>query len=161
LPASIATPTARKALAALIVFGGVLSARAAEPPENVEAERAQAVQSCKDLEGTPNADAVLSVDDLNGDGGEDWIADYAKLKCDGGINQMCGENGCTLQIFLWDGGTAWNLAFEEPVHSYKFGKSRGKRVLQAVMAGTACDKPSHATCHLTFRLDKTAIVPMP
>lgn len=38
---------------------------------------------------------------------------------------------CTLQILLWDGGTAWNLAFEEPVHSYKFGKSSGKRVLQA------------------------------
>jgi hypothetical protein len=107
LPASIATPTARRTLAALFVFGGILSARAAEPPDNVQAEVAEAVQSCKDLEGTP------------------------KLKCEGGINQMCGANGCTLQIFLWDGGTAWNLAFEEPVHSYKFGKSRGKRVLQA------------------------------
>lgn len=101
MPASIATPTARRALAALLVFGGILSARAAEPPDNVQAEVAEAVQSCKDLEGTPNADAVLSLDDLNGDVGEDWIVDYAKLKCEGGINQMCGANGCTLQIFLW------------------------------------------------------------
>jgi hypothetical protein len=161
LPASNATPAAVHVLAALLVLCGILSAHAAEPPDNVEAELADAVQSCKDLEGTPNADAVLKVDDVNGDGGEDWIVDYAKLRCQGGINRMCGADGCTLQIFLWDGGTAWTLAFEEPVRSYKFGKSRGKRVLQAVMAGAACDKPSNKTCNLTFRLDKTAIAPVP
>jgi hypothetical protein len=161
LPASIATPAARQVLAALFVLCGMLSAHAAEPPDNVAAELAEAVQSCKDLDGTPNADAVLSVNDLNGDGGEDWIVDYAKLKCEGGINRMCGADGCTLQIFLWDGGTAWNLVFEQLVQSYKFNKSRGKRVLQAVMTGAACNKPSNQTCNLTFRLDKSAIVPRP
>ena len=98
------------ALAALLVLSGVVVARTAEPPDNVVAAVADAVQQCKDAEGTPNADAVLSVDDVNGDGGEDWIVDYAKLTCDGGINPMCGSGGCTLQIYLWDGATAWNLA---------------------------------------------------
>ena len=77
---------------------GVVCAEAAEPPDNVAAEIADAVQSCKDLEGKPNADAVLKVEDVNGDGGEDWIADYAKLKCEGGTNPLCSSIGCTLQI---------------------------------------------------------------
>ena len=76
-------------VALLLLCGFIAMAHAAEPPDNVEAEVADAVQSCKDLEGKPNADAVLKVEDVNGDGGEDWIVDYSKLKCDGGINQMC------------------------------------------------------------------------
>jgi hypothetical protein len=155
-----AIPAALKALTALLMLGSIVSAHAAEAPDNVEAEIADAVQSCKDLEGTPNADAVLNVEDVNGDGGEDWIADYAKLKCEGGINQMCNVDGCTLQIFLWDGATAWTLAFEETVKSYQFGKSGGKRVLHAVMPGAACDKPSDQTCNVTFRLDQRAVVPV-
>jgi len=145
--------------AALARGCGVLSARAAEPPDNVAAEVAEAVQSCKDLDGVPNADAVLSVDDLNCDGGGDWIAEYAKLKCEGGINQMCGADGCTLQIFLWDGGAAWTLVFERLVRSYKITKSRGKRVLHAMLAGAACKRPSDKTCNLTLSLDKRIILP--
>jgi hypothetical protein len=140
---------------------GVLGAEAAEPPDNVAAEVADAVQSCKDLEGTPNADAVLSVADVNGDGGEDWIADYAKLKCPGGINDMCSVDGCRLQIFLWDGATAWKLAFEETVKSYKFGKAGKSRVLRAVMAGATCDRGSGKNCTLVYRLDPRAVVPLP
>ena len=120
--------------AALARGCGVLSARAAEPPDNVAAEVAEAVQSCKDLDGVPNADAVLSVDDLNCDGGGDWIADYAKLKCEGGINQMCGANGCTLQIFLWDGGAAWTLVFERLVRSYRRRARIGRRTSSAARA---------------------------
>ena len=35
------------------MLGGIVSARAAEPPDNVETKIADAVQSCKDLEGVP------------------------------------------------------------------------------------------------------------
>jgi hypothetical protein len=135
-----------------MMLGGIVSAHGAQAPDNVEQEVADAVQSCKDLEGTPNADSVLTVNDVNGDGGEDWIADYSKLKCDGGINQMCDNDGCILQIFLWNGAAAWTLAFDEPVKSYKFAKRAGKRLLQVVRTGSACDKPSSATCRLTYRL---------
>jgi hypothetical protein len=141
----------------LMLAGVVAVAHAAQAPDNVEQEVAEAAQSCKDLDGTPNADAVLRVDDVNGDGGEDWIADYSKLGCDGGINQMCGDDGCILQIFLWNGAAAWNLAFDEPVKSYKFVKRGGKRLLQVVMAGSACDKPSGATCRLTYSLNEDSI----
>jgi hypothetical protein len=148
-----ATPAGVNAFVALLMLGGFVAlANAAQPPDNVEQEVADAVQSCKDLEGTPNADAMLKVEDVNGDGGEDWIIDYAKLKCDGGINQMCDDDGCTLQIFLWNGAAAWNLAFEETVKSYKFVKRGGKRLLQTVMAGSACDKPRSFNCRLTYRL---------
>lgn len=147
---------------ALLLFGGfVAAAHAAEAPDNVQAEVDDAVQSCKDLDGTPNADAVLKIDDVNGDGGEDWVADYAKLKCDGGINQMCDDEGCILQIFLWNGAAAWNLAFDEKVKSYKFKKRGGDRLLQVVIAGSVCDKPSRATCRLTYRLHQDDIEPEP
>jgi hypothetical protein len=155
-----ATSSGVNALVAFFIVGGFVAlAHAAEPPDNVEAEVNDAVQSCKDLEGTPNADAVLKVEDVNGDGGEDWIADYSKLKCDGGINQMCEDDGCTLQIFLWNGAAAWNLAFDETVKGYKFVKSGSKRLLRVVMAGSACDKPANATCRLTYRLYEDEIEP--
>jgi hypothetical protein len=147
-------------VAPFALVGFIAIAHAAQAPDNVEAAVADAVQSCKDLEGTPNADAVLKVEDVNGDGGEDWIADYAKLKCDGGINQMCDDEGCVLQIYLWNGATAWNLAFDEAVKSYKFTKRGGKRLLQVTMGGTACDKPG-GTCQLTYRLYDDDIEPEP
>lgn len=152
-----ATPAVFKAFAALLIACGMARANPAEAPDNVQAQVDEAVQSCKDLEGTPNADGVLSVKDVNGDGGEDWIVDYSKLNCKGGINQMCDVDGCTLQIYLWNGATAWNLAFDEPVKSYRFAQRHGEHLLQVVMAGPACDKPSNKTCHLTYRLNKDSI----
>ena len=83
MPKRIATSAALKALAALLLGSGLAASYAAEAPDNVEAEVAEAVQSCKDLDGKPNADAVLSTKDVNGDGGEDWIADYSKLELPG------------------------------------------------------------------------------
>ena len=117
----------------------------------------EAAQACRQMSGVPNTEAVLKAEDLNGDGGEDWIADYAKLRCDGGINQMCDDEGCVLQIFLWNGAAAWNLAFDDPVKSYKFVNRGGKRLLQVTKAGSACDKPATATCRETYILDEDAI----
>jgi len=156
LPERNATSAAFKALGFLLL-GGIGAAYAAEAPDNVAAEIADAVQSCKNQDGTANGDAALSVNDVNGDGGEDWIVDYAKFICKGGINEMCGDDGCTLRIYLWNGDAAWNLAFDETVKSYKFAKHGGRHVLQVVTAGSACDKPSNETCHLTYRLNKNSI----
>ena len=97
---------------------------------------------------------------MNGDGGEDWIVDYSKLKCDGGINQMCERRRLhACRSFCGTARHAWNLAFDETVKSYKFVKRGGKRLLQVVMAGSACDKPASATCHLTYRLYEDDIEP--
>ena len=156
-----ATPTVcKKILGVLLMVWGIAAAYAAAPPDNVQAAIDEAVQACKDLDGTPNAEAVLSTKDVNGDGGEDWIADYSKLTCKGGINQMCDVDGCTLQIYLWNGATAWNLAFDEAVKSYKFVSRHGEHLLQVVMAGQACGKPTRATCHLTYRLNKDSVDPV-
>jgi hypothetical protein len=144
-------------LAAAFVFA--LHAQAAEPPDNVADAVTEAAQTCKDDGGTPNTDAVLSVEDVNGDGGEDWIVDYAKLKCEGAVDPLCDSDGCTLQIFLWDGATAWNLAYEETVRSYKLTKNGGKRVLKVKLAGSACDRPNTQSCTHIYRLEPTAIVP--
>jgi hypothetical protein len=148
------------AAAAIALFLALAPARAAEPPDNVAEAIAEAERACKDMNGTPNSDAVLKVEDLNGDGGEDWIADYAKLKCEGGINPLCGNDGCTLQIYFWDGGTAWDVVFEDLVQSYKFGKSGGKPMLYVTTSGTPCNKPAAETCKWTYRLEKDAIVPV-
>jgi hypothetical protein len=135
-------------------------ARAAQPPDNVAGALAEAARACKDMNGTPNTDAVLHVEDLNGDGGEDWIADYSKLKCEGGINPLCGDAGCTIQIYFWDGETAWDIVFEDFVKSYKFGKSGGKPMLYVTTSGIPCNKPAAKTCKYTYRLDKDAVVPV-
>jgi hypothetical protein len=151
----------RVAMAGLLALSAALApARAAEPPDNVVEAVAEAERACKDTSGTPNADAVLTVEDLNGDGGEDWLADYAKLKCEGGLNPLCGSAGCTLQIYFWDGGAAWDLVFEDLVQSYRFGKSDGKPMLYVTTSGLPCNKPASETCNWTYRLDKDAIVPV-
>ena len=159
---SLLTPKIlRVALPALGVLGLALApARAAEPPDNIAEAIAEAAMSCKNMDGTPNMDAVLRVEDLNGDGGEDWIADYAKMKCDGGLNPVCGAAGCMLQIYFWDGGTAWDVVFEDLVKSYKFGKSGGKPMLYVTTSGVPCNKPVAETCQYTYRLDKDAVVPV-
>jgi hypothetical protein len=138
----------------------VALARGAEPPDNVAQAVADAEQKCKDSEGAPNSDAVLTVADVNRDGGEDWIVDYSKLKCDGGINPMCGDEGCTLQIYLWDGAMAWNLAFEETVRGYKFGNYRGRPVLNVTYPGDACGGSAAKTCKVTYWLELRAIAPL-
>jgi len=135
-------------------------AYAAEPPDNVAEAVAQAAQACKDVDGTPNTDAVLKVEDFNGDGGEDWLADYGKLKCEGGVHPLCGSGGCTIQIYFWDGGTSWDVVFEDLVQSYKFGKSGGKRMLYVTTSGLPCNKPIAETCKYTYRLEKDALVPV-
>ncbi len=157
LPFQFLRIAAAAALSLTLCFA---AARAAEPPDNVAEALDEAARACKDLNGAPNAEAVLKVEDLNGDGGEDWIADYAKFKCEGGINPLCGNGGCTLQIYLWDGETAWDLLFEDLVQSYRFGKSQGKRMLYVTTPGTPCNKPVSETCQYTYRLDKDAIVPV-
>jgi hypothetical protein len=149
------------AFAALLLAGGVLAARAVEPPDNVVDEVKSAIQACKDLDGAPNADAVLRVADVNEDGGEDWIADYAKLDCAGGVNPMCSPDGCELQIFLWNGAMAWPLTFDEAVKSYKFTKRGGRPVLKVVLAGAACGEASDEDCDVTYDLDQDDIVREP
>ena len=136
------------------------TAEAAEPPDNIAEAIAEAARACKDMDGTPNTDAVLSVEDVNGDGGEDWIADYAKMKCEGGINPLCSNAGCTLQIYFWDGETSWDVGFEDLVRTYKFGKSQGKRMLYVTTSGIPCNKPVAETCKYTYRLEKDAVVPV-
>jgi hypothetical protein len=147
-------------VALLALAAAVAPARAAEPPDNVAEAISEAERACKDTNGTPNADAVLTVKDLNGDGGEDWLADYAKFKCEGGINPLCGTAGCTLQIYFWDGETAWDVVFEDLVQSYKFGESGGKRMLYVTTSGVPCNKPVAETCKYTYRLEKDAVVPV-
>jgi hypothetical protein len=135
-------------------------AQAAEPPDNIAEAIAEAARACKDMDGTPNTDAVLKTEDLNGDGGEDWIADYAKMKCEGGINPLCSDAGCTIQIYFWDGEASWDVVFEDFVRSYKFGKSGGKRMLNVTTSGLPCNKPVTETCKYNYRLEKDAVVPV-
>jgi hypothetical protein len=148
------------AAAAFVLSCTAAPAKAAEPPDNILEAIKAAEHACRDMDGKPDAEAVLTVDDLNGDGGEDWLADYSKLKCEGGINPLCGSAGCTLQIYLWDGETSWDLLFEDLVQSYKFGKSGGKPMLYVTTSGLPCNKAAPETCQWTYRLEKDAIVPV-
>jgi hypothetical protein len=148
------------ALAAFALLAPLGVARAAMPPDSIEEALKEAAQACRQMGGTPNTEAILAVDDYNGDGGEDWVADYGKLKCEGGVNPLCGSGGCTIQLYFWDGGTSWDLVFEDLVQSYKFGTKGGKHFLYVTTPGTPCNKPLTETCKYTYRLEKDAVVPV-
>lgn len=150
----------RLALFAALCLASAARAFAAEPPENVAGAIKEAAQACVQLGGKPNTDAILKVDDLNGDGGEDWIADYSKLKCEGKPNPLCGDGGCTLQIYFWDGESGWDVVFEDLVESYKLGKADGKPMLYVTTPGTPCNKPTTETCKYAYRLEKDAVTPV-
>ncbi len=150
----------RLATLAVVTASALATALAAEPPDNIAEALAEAARACKDMDGTPNTDAVLKTEDVNGDGGEDWIADYSKMKCEGGINPLCSNAGCTLQIYFWDGETSWDVVFEDLVRSYKFGTSGGKRMLYVTTSGIPCNKLVEETCKYTYRLDKDTVVPV-
>jgi hypothetical protein len=156
----LAKPLPIAVLALLLLALGLGAARAAEPPDNVVEALSDAARACKEMNGTPNTDAVLHVEDLNGDGGEDWIADYSKMKCEGGINPLCGDAGCTLQIYFWDGGAGWDVVFEDLVKSYKFGSAGGKPMLYVTTSGVPCNKPVKETCQWSYRLEKDSVVPV-
>jgi hypothetical protein len=158
---ALASPCLRLAAFAALAIVSILGrANAAVPPDNVQAALAEAAQACTQLTGTPNTEAVLTVDDLNGDGGEDWIVDFRGMKCEGATNPLCGNGGCTLQIYFWDGDVAWDIVFEDIVKSYKFSKSGGKRLLHVTTPGLPCNKPAEQTCTYTYKLEKDAVVPV-
>jgi len=144
-------------LAAGVAFN---SAGAAEPPDNIAEVISEAARACEHMKGNPNTDAVLSTKDLNGDGGEDWIVDFAKMTCDGGTNPLCGDAGCTLQIYFFDGEAEWDLVFQDFVRSYKFGEDGGKPMLYAITSGIPCNKPVTETCKYNYRLEKDSLVPV-
>ncbi len=148
------------AFAAFALLAALSLAQAAVPPDNVEEALKEAAMACRQMEGVPDTEAILTVEDFNGDGGEDWLADYSKLKCEGAINPLCGSGGCTIQLYFWDGGTSWDLVFEDLVQSYKFGKKGGKRFLHVTTPGTPCNKPITETCKYNYRLENDAVVPV-
>jgi hypothetical protein len=150
----------RFAAFALAIFLCAAAGHAGAPPDNIAEALGDAAQACRNMNGIPNTDAILKAEDLNGDGGEDWIADYSKFKCEGGVNPLCGEEGCTLQLYFWDGDMAWDVLFEDVVKSYKFGKSGGKPMLYVTTSGLPCNKPVTDTCQYTYRLEKDSVVPV-
>jgi hypothetical protein len=158
---TLSSPSSCLALFAVLLSGLTFAtAEAAEPPDNIAEALADAAQACKITGGKPNTDAVLRSEDVNGDGGEDWIADFSKMTCEGGINPLCSDAGCTLQIYFGDGATDWDVVFEDLVRSYKFGTSDGKRMLYVITSGLPCNKPVTDTCSYTYRLDKDTVVPV-
>jgi hypothetical protein len=141
------------ALAELIVLASLTPAHATEPPDKVAKVVAKAAQVCKNRGGKPNTSAVLSAEDLNGNGVEDWIADYSKLECEGvAANRNCLTQGCTLEIFYWDGKTDWVLEYQGIVQNYNFGKNGDDRILYTTAPGSTCNKPISESCHYNFRL---------
>jgi hypothetical protein len=143
----------------VFAIGTLPDNKASAPPDNVKEAVDAAAQSCRDFGGEPETDAVLSFSDVNGDGGEDWIADYSKLKCQGALNPMCDEDGCDVQIYLWDGAMSWPLAFEENLLRFNFAKSGRKRVLKATLPGRTCERPSNQTCTELLPLEPKSSTP--
>lgn len=140
----------------LVAFG---SAWAAEAPDNVMAEVAEAAKTCRELGGRPNTEAMLRVDDLNGDGGEDWIVDYTKLDCAGETNPFCGSGGCSLSIYFWSGGSTWKQVFDDTVRGYRFRSAGGRRLMEIHYGGGMCGKANAADCLKVFVLQRDRIVP--
>lgn len=144
--------------AAVVIAIPMTPGRAAMEPSNAAGEVSSAAKTCRDLGGKPNAEAMLTVDDVNGDGAEDWIVDYAKLVCAGATNPFCGTGGCSLQIFLWSGGSSRKLAFDEVPRGYKFVTSNGKRMMQVRFGGAVCNETNSRSCTKRYQIGTSKIV---
>ena len=143
----------RPLLAALLLTLAV-AAQAADAPDNVQAEVADAAKTCTDLGGKPNTDAMLRALDFTGKGGPDWIIDYAKLDCAGTTNPFCGTGGCSLQLYVYEGGSTWKQVLDETVRAYSVVKIGGKPALRLIMGGSACGKVNASNCTFVFRNGK-------
>jgi len=139
---------------------GLAPAHGEAPPEDIAEIIAEAAQVCRASGGKPDTTAILSGDDLNGDGKSDWIADFARLKCEGAGNPTCNANGCTLQLYYFDGDAGWDLVFEDFVKGYKFSSSGDTRTMHVTTSGIPCNKPAEETCSFNYRLQKDAVVPV-
>ncbi len=142
---------------ALAGFGG---AWALDPPANITEVMTDAEQACTTANGKPDTSGILKSDDVNGDGGRDWIADFSKLKCEGSVNPVCGEAGCTLQLYFWVTDDTWDLVFEDFVRSYKFSSSGKERTMHVTTSGLPCNKPASENCTYTYRLDEDSVTPL-
>jgi hypothetical protein len=133
---------------------------AADYPDVVKAAIEDARKQCVEVEGKPGAgDAMVSVADLDGNGREDWVLDFGKLECDGAATLFCGTGGCTLQIYLWQGGSEWKLAFDDNVRAWKRIKVGGKPGLLFHLHGSACNRVGYYDCRQTFVFDKGTLRP--
>lgn len=147
-------------LAGLAACLAAPAAIAAMPPPIVERAVAAAEHACRAAGGQPNTEAMLGVQDLNDDGGEDWSVDFARLRCGGAANPFCGSGGCRLQIYLWGGGSRWELAFDEVVHAVRMEDRGSGRVLVVQYGGSVCGKANSQTCPREYRVSRGSISPI-
>jgi hypothetical protein len=135
-------------------------ARAADYPDVVKAAIDDARKQCVEAGGKPGLDdAMASVADLDGNGGEDWVLDLGKLQCDGAASLFCGTGGCGLQIFLWQRGSEWKLAFDDNVRGWKRVKVNGRPGLLFHLHGSACNRVGYYDCRKTYVFDKGSLRP--
>ena len=145
-----------------VAIGAAAPVSAATEPDIVLDEVRKAERQCREMDGRPHKGPnFLRVQDLNGDGGEDWILDYTRFECRGAIppQLFCGSGGCSLQIFLWSGGSTWRLALDELVQSYRVTKVDGKPALELGLGGATCGKANFQTCRRNYLFRDGRLVP--
>jgi hypothetical protein len=140
--------------ACAVLLSLACAAHAADAPDNVQAEVKDAAKQCTDLGGKPNTEAMLKALDFTGKGGPDWIIDYAKLDCAGTTNPFCGTGGCSLSLYVYEGGSTWKQVLDETVRAYSVIKIKGKPALRLTMGGSACGKVNAASCRFVFQNGK-------
>jgi hypothetical protein len=141
------------AAAAVILLAG--PARPAEPPDVVRKALAEARADCIQFGGKPGrTDAIASVEDLDGDGGEDWILDFSKFECAGIPPPFCGSGGCSLQIFLFQGGGRWQQVFDDVVRGFRRVRVGGRAGLQISFHGSVCNRPGYQPCRKTYVFER-------
>jgi hypothetical protein len=139
----------------LLSFGACsIPAAAADFPDVVRKAVDSAANECRESGGKPGTNAMATVADLDGNGGEDWILDYAKMQCSGIVPPFCGSGGCTLQIFLWQSGSEWELVFDQNVQAWSRAKIGGKPGLKVSLHGSACNRVGFKSCNKTYVFEK-------
>jgi hypothetical protein len=134
---------------------------AAAPPE-VADHIDKAKQYCLSHHGKVRFDRGFpKVADINGDGGEDWILDFSKFHCDGSVptEPYCGSGGCSLLIFLWNGGASWKLSFHGVVHSYRLLHAGRAAKLEVFVGGSLCGKTGAHACRELYDFRGSDLVP--
>lgn len=133
---------------------------AADYPDIVSKALADATAQCTGLGGKPGDEsAMASVDDLDGNGGEDWILDYRKQVCKGAVPPFCGSAGCTLQIYLWQRDSRWDLVFDENVQAWNRTTFGGRPGLSVSFHGSKCNRTGSQRCNKTYLFERGKLRP--
>jgi hypothetical protein len=116
-------------------------AGAAEPrlPATVAAWVKAAADTCREVEGKPDATKAVQRADLNGDGIEDFVISVDDIDCEGAAS-IYGDREKAMVVFAGDGKGGATPVFDDSVYGTRIEKEGARAKLWLTVMGAQCGK---------------------